>query len=846
MMRSQAVLATYICSVLASQLPAATVLFDFESERDVGLWHDERKTKLGADKKLVQDERFAASGRYSMRFLTPAWRPEDHGGRQKWPAFECKPPIADWSRFDRLVMELINVTPATQRLMLFISDSKKPTRSGLSHRETLPPQGYVQAVIDLRKGFAARRLNPRDIHVMHFYTEDPPIDMVVHIERLLLLERGEALPSLPQKFLGELAALQAPRVEALRASLGDIANRLRKAATGHPPFTKWVDAEMAELLAGLKEIETRLNQSSEAVLRAPKDMVRLEEKAANLESLLALRIEFEAVRPAVQVPTAAVAAVVGFASSMEKILPRGGPVPVETRSRVEIKLAQNEKEGAQVVVLPLDGPLKGVRVSVGDLRSDAGETLHSRHLQAMPMGYVETKSVPPYGSRHVGWWPDPILEFMDKVDIAEGDAQSFWVRVHAPKGQAPGVYEGKLRILSGDRVLFLFDFAVQVYGFAMPDASPLPMAITFAPHDHPRPETKAQQMEWRQSEDYPVNAWKKHRSRWADFLADYYITIDSLYDYGGRLPAYNDLQRLHEQGRLGRFNLGYYSKCGESPEAVEKWTAQIMDRLRPRYERAKALGLLAHAYIYGCDEHREKDFPLVQRAVEKIKVEFPDVMIMTTTYDHSFGLDSVIKSIDAWCPLTPRFDSSRAANARARSMQVWWYICCGPRHPYANMFVEYPAIEGRLLMGAMTAKYRPDGFLYYQISIWNSQKPIESGPFTDWDPRSWTTFHGDGSWTCVGPGGTPLPTIRLENFRDGLEDYAYFRILEAMVSRIEASPQLRAPRGKWLAEAKELLQVPTALVASMREYSRDPAMLRRWRDSLAEAIESAGIEPVYP
>jgi hypothetical protein len=34
---------------------------------------------------------------------------------------------------------------------------------------------------------------------------------------------------------------------------------------------------------------------------------------------------------------------------------------------------------------------------------------------------------------------------------------------------------------------------------------------------------------------------------------------------------------------------------------------------------------------------------------------------MTTSYDHSFGLDSVVKSIDAWCPLTPRFDIGKAA-----------------------------------------------------------------------------------------------------------------------------------------------------------------------------------------
>jgi hypothetical protein len=150
------------------------------------------------------------------------------------------------------------------------------------------------------------------------------------------------------------------------------------------------------------------------------------------------------------------------------------------------------------------------------------------------------------------------------------------------------------------------------------------------------------------------------------------------------------------------------------------------------------------------------------------------------------------------------------------------------------MFIECPAIEGRLLMGAMTAKERPDGFLYYQISIWNARRPITTGPFTEWDARSWTVYHGDGAWTCVGPDGKPLPTQRLENFRDGLEDYAYVRELEALLKK-HASP---ATSG-WTTEARAALHVPENVVASLKSYTRDPAAVLAWRDRLAELIERA-------
>jgi hypothetical protein len=307
------------------------------------------------------------------------------------------------------------------------------------------------------------------------------------------------------------------------------------------------------------------------------------------------------------------------------------------------------------------------------------------------------------------------------------------------------------------------------------------------------------------------------------------------------MPDYEVLTHLHRQNRLGRFNLGYYGHPGPKPEDLEAWKAEHLPRLRAAYAGAKEAGILDHAYIYGCDEAPADLFPLVQSAASVLKSEFPDVQVMTTTYDQSYGMQSVIKSMDAFCPLTPSFDPAKAAVARAAGKQVWWYICCGPHHPHANMFIEYPAIEGRLLMGAMAVKQRPDGFLYYQISIWNSQHPIASGPYTDWMARSWTTYHGDGSWTCVGPDGTPLPTIRLENFRDGLEDYAYARILDEII-------RTRGNQGNWLSEQdREWFKTPPeSVVKSMTEYPRDPSALYAWRNRIGELIDKSGAGDTNP
>lgn len=815
---------------------AATMLLDFETDSDFQRLHDEGRTTLGAGKTLQRVEQFATAGRFALRFATPRWQP----GLPQWPAFEIDPPVTDWSGFDRLAFDVTNIGEFPQLLALFVTDAKTPTRAGLSHQIRLAPCSHTSVVIPLAQ-LAEKKVNAAGIRVLHFFTAEPPGDMTVYLDRLLLLTPGEPVPSVPTSYLRDFATVALRRVDLLRATVTAARDPVSRDSQAPPALAAWTRQAWAALDRRVTVYHEAVTRGDAAMLQADQAWDSLRSDAARLQSLVAFRAGFEKIRTQVQgdaAPQPDLA--VGFATSMEKVLPRQLPLAIRTAAGVELSLARNEKESFQVLVAPFEHDLRGVAIRVGELHSDDGHTLPAGAITAVPVGYVETKAVPPYGSPCVGWWPDPILEFLPAADIATGDVQSFWVRVRAPQDQSPGRYRGKLNVSVAGSPAFVFDLAVCVYPFRLPDISPLPLAVTFAPQDHPRPETRQQQAAWRESDTYPIRAWRKHKLRWADFLADYYLTYDSLYHH--ELPDGEVLTHLHQQGRLGKYNLGYYGQAGTQPEEVARWKTQHLPRFRAAYAQAKELGVLDHAYLYGCDEAPADLFPQVQQAAAILKAEFPDVPVMTTTYDQSYGQASVIQAMDAFCPLTPSFDPAKAAKARAAGRQVWWYICCGPHHPHANMFIEYPAIEGRLLMGAMAAKYRPDGFLYYQISIWNSQKPITNGPFTDWDPRSWTTYHGDGAWTCVGPDGTPLPTIRLENFRDGLEDFAYVRLLEAAIARVEAAPPLRSAKAAWLERAKTLLEVPTEVLTSKTEFTRDPQTLYRYRTALADAIVAASLD----
>jgi hypothetical protein len=800
----------------ATAAQAGTPVFDFETDAELSCWSLRSKTQ----DRLERSPRFATSGQSSLRFWTPAWKE----GLEQWPAFEVKPQVTDWTGYDRLVVDIVNPSSDRHFLALFVSDSKIPFRDGLSFHFTLPATGYQRYTVPLSSFPPA--VNRADIAILHFFSQRPSSEMTIYLDQVVLLKPGEVLPEPGSGFVRQLAELlqtDSPALDAALATGREAAAKIGGPAAVAQRAAATMDRLTAELAAARAELAGP-NLTLAQLTARREAMALLPVRVSRAQAEWRLAADYAAVGQAAN------GMAVGFVTSMEKVLPRDVPFAATVAKEVKLSLARNEKESFQVLVLATDGPLHQVQLSTTELRSDTGAVLAQEQVHCEVVGYVQTKARPPYTVSYVGWWPDPILDFLGPVEIATGDLQAFWIRVRASKTQAPGTYRGTLSVAAAGVASATFGLTVQVRAFALPDCTPLPTAITFF-------EQKAQMG--------GEENWPKMKLAYADFLADYAIDYDSLYRQGP--PDYEILKHLHEQGRLVAFNLGNVFNAGVPTEGFDKAIAETVARLRVAYDQAKALGLLDHAYIYGFDEQSKGQFGVLERSAQALRQAFPEVLLMTTSYDDSFGLDSEVKTIDAWCPLTPKFDTAQAAMARAAGKKVWWYICCGPHNPYANWFVEYAAIESRLLMGAMTAKFRPDGFLYYSLTIWNRNRPIEKGPFTDWDPVSWTTYHGDGSLFCSGPGGKPVPTIRLENYRDGMEDYAYVCILEEITRRFEADQAKLTPeQTRWLTAAKAALVVPAALVKTMSEYSHDPQVLYAYREQVADLIDQSGVTDADP
>ena len=797
------------------------ILFDFETPEEAAPWLKGSNPWHW----MELSDQFATSGSHSLHYQAKKFE----YGMPEWPCFEVPSPLKDWTEYDRIVIDITNVKLLQPYLSFYVSDSKVPVRQAFLHKcqSEILPLSSQRLVIPLK---FPDTVNLKDIRVFHIFTERPAENIDIYIDRIALLKPGEEAGDVPPSFNEQLLPKRAALVEPLIAEQQAIFNKLipTKMPTAlregiGATVEKLLDdcrRKQEELFAKLRDPKTtprEFTEIYEQLKRIPDVCKRPVSVIAFAESCLQAKLDIQDM-------------LVGVSTSMEKILPKDMPVTVKAAAECTVALAQNEKEAVQITVMPARHDLTNVSVRLSPvLRDGTHEVFPAADIQVNTVGYVETKNRPPYTVDYVGWWPDPILDFCPVVPIKQGDLQTFWIRVHARRGQNPGVYRGTLTVQADNVKSIQLPFSITVFDFALPEQPPLPTAIAW---NHPSFEKTAMVQRG------GAENWPKMKFVYADFLTDYLLDWGNIYIKTP--PDFEVIQYLHDKGKLTAFGLGDASVWEE-----DKIPAEI-ERLRPIYEEAKRRNLLKYAYIYAYDECQPDRFPLIEKCAKALKEAFPDVLLMTTSYDHSFGADTVVKSIDAWCPLTPRFDVAKVKTAHDSGRYVWWYICCGPHHPHANWFVEYPAQDIRTLMGAQTAKFQPDGFLYYSMTIWNDNKPIVSGPYTTWNPVSWTTYHGDGCIFCFGKDGRPIPTIRLENYRDGLEDYAYHCILREAVRRMKLLEKRTAEQDAWLAEAEKALVVPNSLVENMAVFSQDPQATYAWRLNMAKLIERSGFHNLDP
>jgi hypothetical protein len=248
--------------------------------------------------------------------------------------------------------------------------------------------------------------------------------------------------------------------------------------------------------------------------------------------------------------------------------------------------------------------------------------------------------------------------------------------------------------------------------------------------------------------------------------------------------------------------------------------------LRRTIEHLKKNNWLDKGFFYIWDEPVDPaDFEAIRRRALQIQAIEPRARINVpfnnnpreksgqSTYERMDGL------VNMWCPMSTALDEKDQALRAARGDDSWWYVCCAPKHPHANLMVHWVGAAHRVLFWQQKQR-GINGFLYWSAVYWDPK-------FTR-DP--WTNirtfeFHGGayGDGSLVYPGDRvgingPVTSIRLELLRDGIDDFDYLTLFEKL-------------RGK--EATKALIARATT---DLDTYTTAPMLLDALRREMAEAI----------
>lgn len=755
------------------------VLFDFEQPEELALWHQRDLTGLA----LTTE--WAAHGQSAAAITYHQWS----AGKEEWPAITISAKAlgqgaVDISGFDEVRFEAYNPGQAPAEVKLFLADQGGRRFSRIFVVPPRRPLSAAVAVTDLRASLDTRR-----VAELHFFVTRPANTYTVCVDYVrlgyALTDRAERLATEARALEAELAAQGGP----LPADVADSVDMARRTRAS---------CELA-----LRRARGPLDQPGAAsALRR-----RLERLEVDLAALRGVLPRVHGLAYARQ--TGADDFVLAVESPMRKVFLDTASLQSPFAASYSLQAARNEHESFQVVALPLTRNLARVTWEATPLRHATGATVP---VSVRLVGYVDCRQ-PSYPVSRTGWWPDPLLDFQTSVErVPLGEVLPLWVTADVPPDAPAGWYAGTVTVSAEGSRTQSVAVRLEVWPFSLPEHTHLRTALSFR-------DTVAKLYPDRD----PVEVTQQYED-W--MLGEYYLNPGSIYSG----PPSWDAERLRELRGMGlnAMNLCYvYGPPGDEfdPDAFWREFEQQMVEVGEYLKVVDAAGVRDLCYIYCFDERPSNQLDVVFEAAAKIKERFPDIEVMTTALDDQFGLNRDNgQAMDIWVPLTPKFDANaaRIVEARAAGRDIWWYICIGPQHPYANWFIEYPAIEARLIMGAMTAKYRPGGFLYYAVNRWPvNDRVITSGPRTDWNPASFLNNNGDGSVMCAGPKG-PLATVRLENIRDGIEDYEYYHMLRGL---LEARGLPVEPGA-----------VSAAVVQNLTTFTGEPAVLLAERQRVAREI----------
>jgi hypothetical protein len=297
------------------------------------------------------------------------------------------------------------------------------------------------------------------------------------------------------------------------------------------------------------------------------------------------------------------------------------------------------------------------------------------------------------------------------------------------------------------------------------------------------------------------------------------------------------------QQRRGVFQ-GFAQGTAEYDYLMKKYLTIVQNHL-------EEMGWLGKDYVYWFDEPNTENYPFVREGMEIIHTAAPKITRFIT--EHQPGPD-IMDVTEISCTVIGQLDPVVIKDLVEQGREFWSYVCCCPKAPYLSLFIDHDAINMRMWLW-LSYKFQMKGILVWSANYWNSRTASPQDYLQNpWeDPMSYTVGYGlpygkqngwgNGDGRYLYPPNRnpndhskkylegPIPCLRLENIRDGVEDYEYLLLLEEVAGKDEGGNK------RLIKEARQLLSIPESIVVGPTDYNKDPQSIIQYRIKIGKILD---------
>jgi hypothetical protein len=498
-----------------------------------------------------------------------------------------------------------------------------------------------------------------------------------------------------------------------------------------------------------------------------------------------------------------------------------------------VVMARNEWEPVQVALWS-DRPLRRVRVEVTPLTDERGQTLPPPQIWRVgyvpvdhPSGYF--RSDLPFWFRHRpkgdgssdGWageWADPLMPFAP-FDLPPNRTEALWFVLYAPPDAEPGLYKGQIRIAAET-------------ANAKPQQATLSLSVQVVPLTLPQETELTAILDLRGLIVAQLRQDPQRLQKWYRFLAQFRISPGFVFPQptfryeNGKVvmdaKGFDEMasflldelkvRTLYTPDFLYAFGWAYPPKrfFGLEP-FTDDYNRAYQALLRAFFEHVQKRGWGDRFVYYLSDEPHfwhERIRQQMKRLCQLAHQAVAGIRIYASTWHF---VPDWLGDLDIW-GVGPHGSTSVADMERLKASGAQlWFTTDG------HFCIDTPYLAMERLLPYLCFRYGVSGYEFWGVSWW-TYDPWEFGwhafiSQSDEGERYYWIRYPNGDGYFVYPGerfgrDEPLPSIRLMQVREGIEDYLILRAVERMLTdgRWQGEKAERARRV--LERAKSLVHIP--------------------------------------